>query len=120
MPNSSLSYRFGATRTRTRVLKLAVGRVPDGGTVTVLCRGGKRRGCTFARRGVKVSAGGDAKAIALVRPLRLRAGAVLEVRVAAPGLATKVSRFTIRKPPRGPLLRSGCLKPGASKLATCA
>jgi hypothetical protein len=38
----------------------------------------------------------------------------------APGMATKVSRFTVRKRPRQPKLKTGCLKPGAKRLSTCA
>jgi hypothetical protein len=35
-------------------------------------------------------------------------------------MATKVSRFTVRKRPRQPKLKTACLKPGATRLSACA
>jgi Putative metal-binding motif len=119
MPNSTLSYLFGFKGKRARAVRLEVGRVPAGGKVQVRCVGGRKKGCKFKQRSVAVRNQG-AKLLKVVRKLRLKPGAVLEVRVSAPGMATKVSRFTIRKRPRQPRLKSGCLKPGATRLSTCA
>jgi hypothetical protein len=119
MPNTSLAYLFGFQGSRARAIRLEVARVPTGGKVQVRCAGGRKKGCKFKRRNVAVR-NHVAKVLKVVRKLRLKPGAVLEVRVSAPGLATKVSRFTVRKRPRQPKLKTGCLKPGAKRLSTCA
>ena len=119
MPNTSLAYLFGFQDKRARAIRLEVARVPAGGKVHVRCPSGRKKGCTFKRRNVAVR-NQVAKVLKVVRKLRLKPGAVLEVRVSAPGMATKVSRFTVRKRPRQPKLKTGCLKPGAKRLSTCA
>jgi hypothetical protein len=117
-PNTSLTYLFAFQGKRTRVAVLRVRRVPPGGTVQVRCVGGRKKGCKFKQRGVRVR-NKVAKPIKVVRKLRLKPGAVLEVRISVPGMATKVSRFTIRKRPKQPRLKTACLKPGAKRLSAC-
>jgi hypothetical protein len=71
--------RRGATTTFTR---LSVAKLPAGAKVTVTCRGG---GCP--KRTPKLSA---------VLKHRLRAGAVVQITIAKPGMATKTVRLTVR------------------------
>ena len=109
VPNS-----WRAFRTYTKLLALSVRNVPAGGSVEVRCSG---RGCPFTRRAVKVS-----RARANLGPLfkraKLRVGAVVEVRVTAPGAIGKVVRFTMRRRaiPRTTRL---CLPAGAAKPGRC-
>jgi predicted secreted protein len=96
---------------------LRVTGVPAGGRVTVLCRGGKRRGCAFrsrALRGAKVDVG---KKLKLGRR-KFRKGAVLEIRVTAPGMTGKVLRFRFNGG-RAASKRLLCLPPGAAKPGKC-
>jgi virginiamycin B lyase len=99
----------------TRVTRLRVTAIPAGGAVNIVCRG---RGCPFARRRFAPGRTRAVKATRDFRRARLRSGAVLEVRIVAPGAVGKVVRYTIRRHaiPRGRVL---CLPPGASRPAAC-
>ena len=87
---------------------LRVRDVPAGGRVVLRCSGG---GCGFASRRARVRDSGDAALKPLLRGRRLRAGAVVEVRVTAPGFVGKVTRFRMRRA-RVPVKTSLCLRAG--------
>lgn len=78
--------------------------------VTVVCEG---RGCPFKQRRKTTDANGEVSLTKLFKR-RLRDGIRLEVRIAAPGVITKVSRYSIR---RGvvPRSQSFCIPLGALK-----
>ena len=118
MPNASISWLFGFAGARAKVTTLVVKHVPAGGRVEIRCAGGKAKGCRFARRSVQIRKG-MAKPAKLLKRFRLKPRAVLEIRVSAPGLAAKVARFTVRARPRTPKVKTGCIKPGTSRLTTC-
>ena len=94
---------------------LRVRDVPEGGRVVLRCAGG---GCGFARRTARVRASRDAALKPLLRGRRLRPGAVVEVRVTAPGFVGMVTRFRMRRA-RVPVKTSRSLPPGASKPGAC-
>ena len=95
---------------------LRVRDVPAGGRVVLRCAG---RGCEFGRRVARVSAVGTAGLKKLLRGRRLKAGAVVEVRVTAAGFVGKVTRFRMRRA-RVPVKTSLCLAPGDVAPRRCA
>jgi putative metal-binding protein len=98
-----------------RITRLRVTSVPAGGAVEIVCRG---RGCPFARRRFSPGRAGAVDATRAFRLARLGSGAVLEVRILAPGAVGKVVRYSIRQRviPRGRVL---CLPPGAKLPVAC-
>ena len=89
--------------------------VPAGGKVELRCSG---PGCSFRARAAKLSKGSANLAKLLKR--RLRAKAVLEIRVTAPDFIGKTTRFTMRDQGRQPKKTTLCIAPGSSKTARCA
>jgi RTX calcium-binding nonapeptide repeat (4 copies)/Putative metal-binding motif len=76
----------------TKVARLVVRDVPAGARVTLRCRG---KGCGF-RRKTAAAHRGRASLTKLFKGRRLKPGAVVEVRVTAPGKIGSVVRFTVR------------------------
>jgi hypothetical protein len=106
-----LSYRLTRGRTFARFARLAVRGLPVGATAQVRCRG---RGCPHRRLTVR---GTEASFTAALRGSRLRRGAVLELRLTAPGFVGRVVRFTVgRTRVRSATL---CLLPGAKAPSGC-
>lgn len=107
--------RWQSFRRYTTVLALVARKLPKGARVEVRCKG---RGCPFGRRTAKVR-GSQAVLTKLFRGRRLRPGAVIEVRVTAPGTIGRSIAYTIKahKLPGG---RERCLPPGASRPVRCA
>ena len=116
---SPIQSTFTAFPRFTRVNRLRVLAVPEGGRVEVRCLGGKRRGCF---KGVKrFSAprrGGDRDVLRSVRRRKLRPKAVIEVRVLDADSIGKVVRFTVRKR-KLPKSRTLCLVPGRRTPGRC-
>ncbi|HEX6712946.1 MAG TPA: MopE-related protein [Thermoleophilaceae bacterium] len=103
---------------QTIVLKLVVvgGPLPPA-SIRVACIG-KNKGCPFNAKTLVVKAS-QTSLTKLFKTARLRPGAVLELRVTAPGAIGKVFRFTIRKK-KSPASRTLCLAPGGKTPAPCA
>jgi PKD repeat protein len=101
-------------RASARLSLLSV-KAPTGARVKVICHGG---GCPKKKSVVLRVASG--KSSVRVRSLerRLRAGAVIEVFVTAPGRIGKYTRITIRSN-AAPARRDLCLQPGKSKPVAC-
>ena len=102
---------------RRRFTRLVVKDVPRGSTVTATCRTKQGRRC----RGIKTFRKRNARGtVNLKRFLRkkLRAGTVIEVRVAQRGAIGAVKRLTVRRR-KNPTITTRCLPPGASS-APCA
>jgi hypothetical protein len=97
---------------RTRFTRLLVTGVPTGGRVQLRCSGR----CPFRTRSLPVRNG---RANGARRPLSVRVGATLEVRVTAPAMVGKVRRLRIvaRRFPRGQEL---CLPPAGGVPRRCA
>jgi hypothetical protein len=107
--------RWGLGRRATTVFELAVKQIPAGGRVEVRCSG---KGCPFARRTVAARRGA-ATLTKLFARRKLRRGAVLEVRITAPGMVGKVVRYTMRARRKLPRSAPLCLPPGATRPAAC-
>jgi PKD repeat protein len=97
-------------------LSLLLVKAPSGARVKVVCHGG---GCPKQKSVVlRVASGkGSVRVRSLER--RLRAGAVIEVFVTAPGRIGKYARITIRAN-AAPARRDLCLLPGRAKPVACA
>jgi hypothetical protein len=116
---SPVQSTFVTTRRFTRVSRLRVLAVPEGGRVEVRCRGGKRRGCFGGvKRFSAPRRGGDRDIVRSVRRRKLRPKAVVEVRVRDADSIGKVVRFTIRNR-KLPSSRSLCLVPGRRSPGRC-
>jgi hypothetical protein len=99
----------------TKVVTLTVAKVPARGKVVVKCS--RNTSCPFSSRTARII-DRKAKLAGYFEDRRLRAGAVVEVRVTAPGKVGKVVRFTIRKQ-KLPAVRTLCLVPGADRPSAC-
>ncbi|MGZ4276118.1 MAG: Ig-like domain-containing protein [Solirubrobacteraceae bacterium] len=95
---ASVSAAFARAGRATRVTRLRVTKIPANDAVDVRCKGG---GCPFAAKRARAGHG-VADVGRLLRKALLRKGAVLEIRVSAPGAITLVVRYTVR-PPKAPL-----------------
>jgi Putative metal-binding motif/RTX calcium-binding nonapeptide repeat (4 copies) len=103
-----------------RFSKLELVDVPDRARAELRCKG-KRRGCFKGVRRRSSPKGAERlKLTALVKRLKLRPGAMLELRIVRPDTLGKVVRYTIRKGRRDPRTRILCLRPGAGKPLPCA
>ncbi len=106
-----IAYRLTTTPASARFSRLTVRGLPAGARVQVRCRG---RGCPRRRLEAR---GTDATFSAALRRVRLRRGAVLEVRLTAPGFVGRVVRFTVgRNRVRSATL---CLAPDARTPGRC-
>lgn len=96
-----ISTQFSTGRKSTRVRKLQLSLLPAGSSVTVTCRS-KAKGCPFSTRRASVSNAGIASVSKLFGRARLRPGAIVKVKLAAPGFADQTLSYTVRKskPPK--------------------
>jgi hypothetical protein len=109
--------RFALFARFTRVRRLKVLRARAGMTIQLRCRG---RGCFKRVRQVKIRRATSSVDLRrrFLRRARLRARAVLEVRVLAPASIGKVVRFKVRRT-KLPTRRVLCLPPGATRPTRC-
>ncbi len=117
--SSPVSFASTVLHRRTRFTRLTVRRVPRATRVELRCLGGTRRGCPrkLRRERAKVRRG-RASVTRVLRRVRLRAGARLEVRLTRAGVIGKVVRFRIRARTL-PLSSTLCLQPGARRPGEC-
>jgi hypothetical protein len=90
--------RYKVTRGRTIVRSLTLTKLPVGATVNVSCKG---KGCKF-RRKTLTAATPTLSLTKLFKGRKLRAGAVIQVRITAPGYAPKAFRYTTRRGSKAP------------------
>jgi hypothetical protein len=117
---SPVQSTFETRNSLTRVTRLRVQAVPEGATIELRCTGGRRRGCFRGVTRFGSPRGNELRDIR--RPLRgrrLRAGAVLEVRILDEDSIGKVVRFTMQRGSRIPSSRSLCLVPGQNAPGRC-
>ena len=100
MVNAGVTYNWSVKRTRHTFTRLVVRNLPVGSTVTLRCSG-KR--CRFKSLTIKRSRKStmnvlNAKALSgkNKKRTRFRSGQSVDVRVAAPGMNTKMLRFVLR------------------------
>jgi hypothetical protein len=117
--SSPVTYNWSVKRSRLTLRQLVVRRLPDGSTVTLTCTG-KR--CPFKTRTVKRSRKSTMNVLnakTLKGRKTFRAGQTVDVRVAAPGMNTKVLRFKLRTG-KVPKHRTYCVPLGAKRAqSTC-
>ena len=119
-PFPPIGTRVAATWTvrgaSTRPRGLTARRVPAGATIRLRCRG---RGCPFRSKTRRVRrAAANLSLLALVRGMRFRPGARLEVSVTAPATVGTVVVFTVRRGKR-PQVVTLCLPPGSRTAREC-
>ncbi len=114
--NAVLATLFERTATRLKTLK--VSDLAAGDTVSLACRG---RGCRRSTRATFVVKR-DTRLLDVshhVRGVRLKKGAVVEVRVAHPGFIARIIRFTIKHYGDVPVRSALCQAPGAKRPGRC-
>jgi hypothetical protein len=104
-----------AART-TGVKALTVRGVPRGGSVTATCSG---HGCPFHGPKAFKAKSRLATLTPAFKRAKLRARAVVQVTVAAPGATSKLFRLRFRSPPANPSVAILCLPPGAAQPQDC-
>jgi hypothetical protein len=117
-----VSYRV-ADRKRppgVRFVKLRISEVRAGDKLVITCKGGKRKGCAFARKTINATA--STRRVDIAKPLKRRylaRGVVLELRLTRPLEIGRVQRFTVLRKGR---VRSEllCLNVGAKTPTACA
>lgn len=111
---SPVTYNWSVRRTRLTLRQLVVRRLPVGSTVTLTCSG-KR--CKFKTRTIKRSRKSTMNVLN-AKTLRgrktFRAGQTVDIRIAAPGMNTKVLRFKLRTG-KVPKHRTYCVPLGAKR-----
>jgi cell wall-associated NlpC family hydrolase len=99
VPDVHVSAAWAPSARFTKVKTLTLTRVPAGARVELRCAGG---GCVFKRKPIAVHGASRVALARVLRGVRLRAGAALQIRVTIPGSGVLVVRFVVRggKPPR--------------------
>jgi Ca2+-binding RTX toxin-like protein len=116
LPTFAASWKVFGNGTQLTRLRVS-GAPKQGAKLSVRCKS-KRKGCPFKRKSVKLRDGG-ANLTKRFKGKRLKPGAVVELRITAPGTIGKVQRLVIRKR-KEPKRVTLCLAPGASKPQRCA
>jgi hypothetical protein len=113
---ATVTANFGAVRSRAKVVRLVANDVPDTATITIACSG---RGCfRGTRRRALPNGARKVDLIRQVRRLRLRRGAVLDVRILRDESIGRVFQFKVGK--RTQVTSAvRCLRPGARAPSTC-
>jgi RTX calcium-binding nonapeptide repeat (4 copies) len=109
-------FTFGAV---TRFPQVKVRGVPEHSTVTLRCKGGRKKGCFKGVKRFRFPRGKDTANVGRpVRRVRFRPGSTFEIRITAPLSIGKVVRLEIRdhKAPRQRVL---CLPPGRKSPTRC-
>ena len=112
---AKLTVAWGVADNRTRAVRFSATGIPEDAGVELRCAG---RGCSFSRRDVAVKSG-RADVLSVLRRVRLRRNAVLELRVTAPGAIGQVVRWTMRRGRVGPARRNLCLPVNSERAASC-
>lgn len=111
---SSIEHNWSVTGSRTRVSTLTISHVsPPNASVVVVCAGG---GCPFRSRSFALK--GGKVALARVFKRQLRAGARVDVVVAAPGTVGRLVSFAVRRG-RIPAVTAACASSGSTSPVGC-
>jgi Ca2+-binding RTX toxin-like protein len=114
---AEITSRWSTKGRRTKVARLVARNVPAGATVVLKCKGG---GCPKPRTVRKeIGKRKDVKLHPLLAGRRLKAGAVVQVRVVSDSAIGAVAKFRMRKG-KLPVRRTLCMPPGTSKPKRCA
>jgi hypothetical protein len=108
--------KYALANARTRLTALTIKQLPGDATIQLRCIGGKPKGCTFKKKAVKHE-GGDVKLDKVLRKLKLKKGAAIELRITAASGQVKLVRYVIRRG-KAPKATQRCAAPGG-KLGVC-
>jgi hypothetical protein len=87
-----------------------------GDRMRLTCKG---RGCDFKRKAIRVKKNARKRSLMKhVRGMKLRKGAVVQLRVTRPGTIGRVRTWRVRAP-KIPKIQDRCAAPGAKKLIRC-
>jgi hypothetical protein len=111
----SVVHRYARVGARTRFTALTVEQLPTDAKLELRCAGGKRKGCTFKHKAVQ-HGGGDVKLAKVLRKLKLKARAAIELRITAASGQLKVVRYVIRRG-KAPKASYKCIAPGGAPSA---
>src|SRR5436190_2202205 len=116
--DASVRYAFRFTTRVTTVSSLNLSKITKGAKLKVSCSGGKRKGCPFKSKKVKVKKG-RAKLAKIFkrkhRTAKLRKGAKITVSLTKSGLISKVYVFKVKRA-KLPSFATRCQVPGSRKL----
>ena len=116
---AGFSLTFPEPRLFTRFTELKLRGLAKGQTVSITCRG---RGCPrgkAATRKLRIKRAKRVRAVlGRLGSAKLRRGAVVEVRVTAPRMIGRVTRWKIR-PPKAPRRTDLCVQPGKRRPGRC-
>jgi hypothetical protein len=114
---ATIGHAWSVIGRRTRIVRLLVRGAPPAATVHVSC-GRKARGCKVKRARRRVGRRRVVSVKAMLRRSRLRTGAVVAIRVTAPGATGRYVRYRVRTG-KIPRLTERCLPPGSTKPTRC-
>lgn len=109
-------HKYAYVGARTQITALTIRRLAKSAKVLLRCAGGKGKGCAFKSRSIR-HRGGDVKLATVLRKLKLKQRAAIELRITAASGGLKVARYVIRrgKPPKASFR---CAAPGG-RLGAC-
>ncbi len=110
-----ITGNFAYKGAKTRVVQLAVTRLPKGAKVQVLCTG---KGCPFKRKSI-ANKGAKLNVLKALKRLTVRAGAVLRLRITGAAGEQKVATWKVRRG-RPPSTTYRCAATRGAKLGPCA
>jgi hypothetical protein len=115
---ASVTATFKSFNAFTKVVTLAVTKVPAGGAVVLSCTPRKsKKACPLKRKTFRFGAGSQKKSFAsLFKKRKLTPGTVIRIRITAPGAIGKVVSFTVRKG-KGPTRVTTCVAPDGKRVA---
>ncbi|MFL5868514.1 MAG: hypothetical protein ACJ766_15555 [Thermoleophilaceae bacterium] len=116
--DSSIRFAFHLSRRSTQITTLNLSRIPRGSKLKVSCKGGKRKGCPFKSKKVKIKKGRAKLSSKFKRKghrANLRRGAKITVSLTKKGVISQVYIFKVK---RGtlPSFSTRCQLPGSRKL----
>jgi hypothetical protein len=114
----SVVHSYAYVGSRTRLTAVTIRKLAKDAKIQLRCAGGKRKGCTFKTKAVK-HAGGNVKLAKVLRKLKLKQGAAIEVRITAASGQIKVVRYVFRRG-KAPKATYRCAAVASGELATCA
>jgi hypothetical protein len=110
-----ITGNFAYKGAKTRVVQLAVTRLPKGAKVQFLCAG---KGCPFKRKSI-ANKGAKLNVLKALKRLTVRAGAVLQLRITGAAGEQKVATWKVRRG-RPPSTTYRCATTRGAKLGPCA
>jgi hypothetical protein len=113
----SVVHSYAYVGSRTRLTAVTIRKLAKDAKIQLRCAGGKAKGCTFKTKAVK-HRGGNVKLAKVLRKLKLKQGAAIELRITAASGQIKVVRYVFRRG-KAPKASYRCAAVASGKLAAC-